>query len=64
MSVSDRETKAVALDFAAQLLACKAAHTRISKIDVDSCLRAAAECIILANQYREGSVKWPVQSTR
>ncbi len=58
-AAADAETCAIALDFAAQLLAFKAAKLRVDKADVDAWLRSAAECIILADQYRKETITWP-----
>mgnify|MGYP005614682475 CR=1 FL=1 len=56
ISAANAATYADVLDCAAKLLAWKAARRRIKETNVDGGLRAAAECIILANEYRGGQL--------
>jgi hypothetical protein len=51
-ALSDDQTYADVVDCAAKLLAWKAARQRIANTDVDTFIRAAAECLILADTYR------------
>ena len=53
MTKADSETYSDALTCAAKLLAWDAAKRRIGTADLDHALRAAAECILLSDRYRD-----------